>query len=353
METAYAKEHNFPVASVENASGNFVQPTSLNDAIALEAAILHPDLTQDLTGVYTNPLPGTYPLSAYSYLVTQCSPQLASAQTSSCVGGGTVNFPSSKGQALGQFVSYLACAGQEKMALLGYSPLPPNLVSDDFAAVGRLPGGVEPPPPTAANCKNPYVDGETPLPGEPVVQGQSGGGVGVPVTVPGLGGSAGAGAGAGGSGAAGSAAKGAGKSGSGSGSGSDSGSGSGAGTAAGGLTAAQIAAGYRVVNGQVVKTSACEGVDKFTCATALVNASKSLDGLPLADLIAWILVALAIFIAIPLIVLPLYAAGRSVRERSRRAQATLADATAFASENLDAAHPEARRPRTPLPCAPA
>jgi ATP-binding cassette subfamily B protein len=44
-----------------------------------------------------------------------------------------------------------------------------------------------------------------------------------------------------------------------------------------------------------------------------------------------------VLIAIPLIVLPLYAAGRSVRERSRRAQARLADATAFASENLDAA----------------
>jgi ATP-binding cassette subfamily B protein len=44
-----------------------------------------------------------------------------------------------------------------------------------------------------------------------------------------------------------------------------------------------------------------------------------------------------VLIAIPLIVLPLFAAGRSVRERSRRAQETLAEATAFASENLDAA----------------
>jgi len=43
-----------------------------------------------------------------------------------------------------------------------------------------------------------------------------------------------------------------------------------------------------------------------------------------------------VLVAIPLIVLPLYAAGRSVRERSRRAQESLADATAFASENLDA-----------------
>ena len=40
--------------------------------------------------------------------------------------------------------------------------------------------------------------------------------------------------------------------------------------------------------------------------------------------------------AIPVIVLPLYAAGRAVRSRSRRAQDTLADATAFASESLSA-----------------
>ncbi len=43
-----------------------------------------------------------------------------------------------------------------------------------------------------------------------------------------------------------------------------------------------------------------------------------------------------VLIAIPLIVLPLYAAGRSVRKRSRAAQDTLADATAYAAENLGA-----------------
>jgi ATP-binding cassette subfamily B protein len=40
--------------------------------------------------------------------------------------------------------------------------------------------------------------------------------------------------------------------------------------------------------------------------------------------------------AIPLIVLPLFAAGRSVRQRSKRAQDTLAEATAFATESLTA-----------------
>jgi ATP-binding cassette, subfamily B, bacterial len=41
-----------------------------------------------------------------------------------------------------------------------------------------------------------------------------------------------------------------------------------------------------------------------------------------------------VLVAIPIIVLPLFAAGRSVRRRSRAAQDTLAEASAFAAENL-------------------
>jgi phosphate transport system substrate-binding protein len=179
-ETAYAIEHTMPVASIINQSGNAVQPTSVNDATALEKAILYSNLTQNLSGVFTNTLANAYPVSAYSYLVTPCAPNLAVAQkpsTNCSIGenstttSGTSSFPADKGQALGQFISFMACAGQEKMALLGYSPLPPNLVDEDFDAVGRLNGGVQPPPATAANCQNPYVDGQTPLPGEPKVEG--------------------------------------------------------------------------------------------------------------------------------------------------------------------------------------
>jgi phosphate transport system substrate-binding protein len=166
LETAYAIQHNFPVASLVNQSGNAVQPTSVNDATALEKAVLFADLTQDLTNVYANPLPNAYPVSAYSYLVAPCNPTLAAAQKFNCTGPqGTSPFPADKGAELGQFINFMACAGQEKMALLGYSPLPPNLVQEDFNAIGRLNGGQQPAPPTEANCHNPYVDGEVPLPG--------------------------------------------------------------------------------------------------------------------------------------------------------------------------------------------
>ena len=41
---------------------------------------------------------------------------------------------------LGKLIIYFACAGQQKAAPLGYSPLPPNLVQAVFAAVKRIPG---------------------------------------------------------------------------------------------------------------------------------------------------------------------------------------------------------------------
>ena len=235
VETAFAKEHHFPVASLLNISGATVQPTSLNVATALEAAQLHTDLTQDLTNVYVNNQPNAYPLSAYSYIVSPCSPGLAAGQQKSCAGGpgATSPFAPAKGAALGQFVNFLACQGQEKMAELGYSPLPPVLVSADFAAIGRLNGGVEPPPPTASNCKNPYVDGEIPLPGSPVVAGYAGGGINTTTSTGAAGHTATSGTSGGGSSGSGSYGS----------SGTASGTGSGSSGSSGGIAAADRAAG--------------------------------------------------------------------------------------------------------------
>jgi phosphate transport system substrate-binding protein len=166
VETAYAILHHEPCAALRNASGHFVQPSQEADAIALEKAELLPDLEQKLSGVYANTLAGAYPMSAYSYLVVPLSPK------------GRID--PAKGKVLGRFVNYLACAGQQAAGQLGYSPLPPNLVEEDLRGIAHITGAAAPPPLTAQNCKNPYVDGQTPLPGEPRI---AGGGAPVPRTV--------------------------------------------------------------------------------------------------------------------------------------------------------------------------
>jgi hypothetical protein len=63
-----------------------------------------------------------------------------------------------------------------------------------------------------------------------------------------------------------------------------------------------VAAGYKVVNGQIVKASACEGsfIKKFQCSNALVDATEQAKGLPVGGLVGWILVAIVLFLGIPL-----------------------------------------------------
>jgi phosphate transport system substrate-binding protein len=173
VETAYAKNVGLPVASVVNQAGDAVQPSSYNVAVALTAAILYSDLTQNLGGVYTNPDPNAYPISAYSYFTAQCVPSQAAAQNFSCDSGGGVTMGTTQGAELSQFIAYVACEGQSRMASLGYSPLPPNLVVDDFDAAGRLPGGTTPPAPTPENCNNPYITGALQPVGGPTVVGSA------------------------------------------------------------------------------------------------------------------------------------------------------------------------------------
>jgi phosphate transport system substrate-binding protein len=157
VETAYALLHHMPCAYVQNASGNWVAPSEETDAVGLEKAQLLPDLEQKLQGVYSNPLPSAYPISAYSYLITPKGPG---------------SIPPAEGAVLGQFIRFLACTGQNSAGTLGYSPLPPNLVDADFAAINRIPGAAPAPAvATAANCSDPYVDGQTVLPGEPCIAG--------------------------------------------------------------------------------------------------------------------------------------------------------------------------------------
>jgi ATP-binding cassette subfamily B protein len=72
-----------------------------------------------------------------------------------------------------------------------------------------------------------------------------------------------------------------------------------------------------------------------TAALALRNAFLFVGGVALMIFTSPKLSAF-VLIAIPVIVLPLVASGRLVRKRSRKAQDSLADASAYASENLSA-----------------
>jgi phosphate transport system substrate-binding protein len=155
VETGYAITNGDPCAAVQNASGAFVKPSALADAVALESDQLQPDLEQDLTGVFGSAQPQAYAISAYSYLVMADNV-------------GSQEIPSDKAAVEAQFIQFIACAGQQSAIPLGYSPLPENLVAADFGAVQRITGQALPPP-TASNCANPTITGSFPITGQPVI----------------------------------------------------------------------------------------------------------------------------------------------------------------------------------------
>jgi phosphate ABC transporter phosphate-binding protein len=233
VEYSYALKTGYPVAKILNAAGYYVEPTASNVAVALLSARINTDkssaayLTQDLTRVYTSTDPRVYPLSSYSYVVVP---------TDDADG-----FTEAKGRTLGAFAYYFLCEGQQQAPVLGYSPLPINLVQAGLDQVRRIPG-VQAQTIDIKGCHNPTfsADGTNtlaknapqPSPCDELgaTQCTAGTGGAKGTTTPVTGGSKGAGA-------AGGAGAGATGSGAGLGTGSGTGSGAGAGGTGGGGTA--------------------------------------------------------------------------------------------------------------------
>jgi phosphate transport system substrate-binding protein len=151
-EFGYAIKHRVPFAWVKNGAGNWVQPFAENIADALKDADLRSDLSQELSRVYTSKRPKAYPISAYSYMMTQCLSQRGRA---TCAGNYS---DGGKQDTLAQFMRFVACDGQVNMARIGYSPLPPNLSQEMENSVARMTGRTARRL-NAGNCANPTFRG--------------------------------------------------------------------------------------------------------------------------------------------------------------------------------------------------
>ena len=133
VEYSYALRAKFPVAKILNTAGYYVEPTDKAVAVGLLGAGINQNkankdvyLTQQLEGVYRNRDARSYPLSSYSYMIIPT----AEAGT----------FKRDKGRALGDFLYYSVCEGQQAAGVLGYSPLPQNLVKAGLDQIRLIPG---------------------------------------------------------------------------------------------------------------------------------------------------------------------------------------------------------------------
>jgi phosphate ABC transporter phosphate-binding protein len=146
VEYSYALNTGFPVVKVLNQAGYYTEPTAQNVAVALLQARINTDrsspsyLTQILDGVYNNADPRTYPLSSYSYMVVPTKLE--------------GSFSTAKGRTLGDFAYYFLCEGQQQAPVLGYSPLPINLVKAGLEQVRNIPG-VDAQSVDISKCNNP------------------------------------------------------------------------------------------------------------------------------------------------------------------------------------------------------
>lgn len=146
VEASYAINARFPVAKLLNAAGYYTEPTASNVAVSLLSAVINNDpnsqeyLTANLSPVYNSKDPRVYPLSSYSYMIVPTA-----------VEG---NFTLDKGLTLADFVSYFLCEGQQQAEVLGYSPLPINLVQGGLEQAQMIPGG-NPQNKTLSTCNNP------------------------------------------------------------------------------------------------------------------------------------------------------------------------------------------------------
>lgn len=145
---SYALNAHFPVVEMLNSAGYYTLPTPQNVAVSLLKAVVDTTdvnnpalyLTENLTGVYTDPDPRTYPLSSYSYLILPTK-----------VAG---SFNTAKGATLAAYSYYAMCQGQQEVASIGYSPMPINLVQASFDQITKIPGAVVQNI-TISQCNNP------------------------------------------------------------------------------------------------------------------------------------------------------------------------------------------------------
>jgi phosphate ABC transporter phosphate-binding protein len=146
VEYSYALNAGFPVAKLLNAAGYYTEPTAQNVAVALLKAKINENensadyLTQNLASVYTDSDKRSYPLSSYSYIILPTALE--------------DGFTNDKGVTLADFGAYFLCEGQQSAEVLGYSPLPINLVKAGQKQIQKIPGG-NPAIKGIAGCNNP------------------------------------------------------------------------------------------------------------------------------------------------------------------------------------------------------
>ncbi len=128
VELTYAQQNHLPTASIENAAGQYVQPTARGTTAAIAA--FSAQLTQDPRVPIVNPpasAPTGYPISGLTFLII---PKDGPDQA--------------RRMALKQFIQYVITDGQATAETLNYAPLPDEVKQYDQQQLQQLTAGGQP-----------------------------------------------------------------------------------------------------------------------------------------------------------------------------------------------------------------
>ncbi|NJL01597.1 MAG: phosphate ABC transporter substrate-binding protein PstS [Spirulinaceae cyanobacterium SM2_1_0] len=118
IEYGYAKQQEIPVASLENASGNYVEPSVETAAATLSAV----ELPENLRAFITDPEgEESYPIATYTWIMAYQEYEDAA-----------------KAEALKEVLTWALNEGQTMSEELGYIPLPENVVARVQEAVDSI-----------------------------------------------------------------------------------------------------------------------------------------------------------------------------------------------------------------------
>ena len=128
VELSYAQQNHLPTVSMENAAGQYVQPTAAGTTAAIAAYTAQ--LTQDPRTPIVNPpasAPDAYPISGLTFLIIpKDGPDKA------------------KRTALKQFVQYIITDGQATAGGLNYAPLPDGVKQYDQQQLQQMTAASQP-----------------------------------------------------------------------------------------------------------------------------------------------------------------------------------------------------------------
>jgi len=120
VELGYAENQKLTHAKIENAAGEYVLCTQ--ETVTKAAAAAAANMPADFRVSITNPQgPGVYPIASFTWLLVY-----------------TEQKDAQKGQALTGFLKWMLHEGQQYAGPLGYAPLPPEVVTLEEAAIGKI-----------------------------------------------------------------------------------------------------------------------------------------------------------------------------------------------------------------------